>query len=138
MLTPKPTPLNDSDKSYCMWTGMVGLFLGLASLIQHMQLIYNFTINYVLALFIVIAMIGFLLLVLKNEVSVWVLLASAVLLLVLNFIYAIDANFSFLRFIYFIYTLVITVVSLMNNLPRKLRLNTKYKRLDDYYWRDKL
>ena len=138
MKHPQPKEINTKDAELCMYLGAVGVVTSLICLIQHLQVITPIVINYYFALAYLLAIVSYILLMVKKPFSTISLIITSTLLFILILFYLLLQCFSLLSSLLMLYTIVVTAVLYINGMPTKLKQHQLYRKQENSFWNDKL
>lgn len=126
------------QKNICEYGGLFGVLLSLTCLIQHLvAAIPNRITNPMIPAYL-LAVTAFLLLALLKHASLYFLIVSAVLTLVIEWRYITHYAFSLVVLLLFLYHVIFIVILYAEEIPFKLRQIIKLKEAEEDQWRGKI
>lgn len=131
-------PLTNRQQNICEYGGLFGVLLSITCLIQHLVAAIPNRITYPMIPAYLLAVTAFLLLAILKPVSVYFLLPSAVLSLIIEWRFMTHYAFSLVVLLLFLYHIIILVVIFTEQIPAKLREVQKIKNAEEAEWRDKI
>ncbi len=130
--------LSVKDAEMCLFLGGIGVVFSSICLIQHLQVILDDTINYAFAFAYILAIVTYVLLMMKKYFSAIMLTVVSALLFINITFYLLLQCFSFLAFSLMLFTIVVTIFLFISEIPTKLKQHKLYTKQENVFWDDKL
>ena len=133
-----PHQLSNRNINLCEYGGGFGVLLSLTCLVQHFAVaIPNRVTNPMIPIYL-FAILAFLLLAFQRIYSMVLLIGSAVLSFIAEFLWMTHAAFSFVVLALFIYHVIIIVVLYTEQVPQHLKQKKLAEKKEEEFWSDKL
>lgn len=131
-------PLSNSQLNICAYGGGSGVLIALTCFIQLMIVGQDgWKVAFLLSVYI-IAGAGSLFLALQKNFAPLLLIISAVLVMIANFIWILSLAFSFVVLLLFIYSIVIVILVYAERIPSELRKRKLALDAEKAAWDDKI
>jgi hypothetical protein len=130
--------LTNNEQDTCTYTGVFGILLSATCLIQHMIFMTQAWIAYAMIGVYLVATIAFILLALQKAFAPYLLIISAVLVLLTEVFHILTLVFSAVVILLLIYHIIIITVLFVGNYPQKLKAKALALKEEELSWRDKL
>lgn len=135
------TELNNSQKDFFVYTGLVGMGIGIGCLIQQLYIIdLDFFYAFLFSVSAIAGITAFTFLMLQKKEAGVLLIVALSLLFIRQVAIAWMAvryqviMFSLIQIVFFIYTIVILVLFFVNGYHRLLKQVAMDKKADEEYW----
>jgi hypothetical protein len=133
-----PDPLTNRQKNLCEYGGLFGVLLSVTCLVQHFILaIPNKITNPMIPVYI-FAIVTFILMALQKAFSLILLIITAALLAIVEYEFTTHYAFSLVVLLLFLYSVIIIVTLLAEQIPQKLKQKQKAKKAEESFWEGKL
>lgn len=130
--------LTEKNESFCSTTGFIGLGLSITCLLQLFFFMNSHWIIYPITAVYIFSIISFSLLIKQNRYAPLILVISSILLFLTELWLFIALAFSLIVILTLLYSIIITVLIYIDNLPEKLKLQALDKKAEENYWNDKV
>jgi hypothetical protein len=130
--------LSNQQKDLCGYGGAFGVMIAVTVLIQHFNLTRPHLVTYSMAAIYAFAITSFTLLAFQKKFAPVFLIISCILVFLAEATLIINFVFSLIVFILFVYTVIITVMVYMGDLPKRLREKALLLKVENESWQGKL
>jgi len=130
--------LTNRQKNVCEYSATFGVLLTLTCLIQHLIIAIPGPVYILMFFGYVFAIISFLLLGFQIHFSVFLLIVSAAISLMIEFLWMANFAFSLVVLLLFLYHGVIVVVVFVEGIPKKLRMKRAAAKAERDLWAGKI
>lgn len=130
--------LPKKDAELCGTLGFVGATIATVTLFQHFYFMTTVWVAYAMMLVYMFTIVAYILLITKKSTAPVLLIIASGLLLLTMVYYTLAVAFSLLVTLLMLYTLVITILVFIEEMPQKLTSHNLYKKENDAYWANKL
>ncbi len=131
-------PLTKGQQEFCTWSGVFGVLITGASLIQHFIFMIPGWLTYLMILFYLFIIFSFALLASQKVIASVLLIISSVLALGIAVVFILSGTFSPIVIIMLIYCIVITIYLYMENIQEKLLRKQSLERAEEDLWKGKI
>ena len=133
-----PAEISRKDAELCGMLGCVGAAIATVVLLQHLYFMVAIWIAYIMALVYMLSIIAFVLLATKKNIAPVLLIISSGLTLATVLYHTLAVAFSMLVTLLMLYSIIVTIVIYIEEMPRKLNAHYLYKKSENDYWENKL
>ncbi|TMI65143.1 MAG: hypothetical protein E6H07_04270 [Bacteroidetes bacterium] len=130
-------PFTDYHKNLCEYCGGFGALLSFVCLVQHLIFAIPSKITNPMIAEYFFAIIAFLLLALKKQVSIILLIISGIFSAVVVWLWMTHYAFSLVVSLFFIYHIAIIIIIFESKLPQKLKEKRKLELEEEQLWENK-
>ena len=131
-------PLTERQQNLCSYSGVFGIMLTVTCLIQHFVVAIPGWITNSIVVFYLFISISFLVLALQKVIAPLLLIISAVLSLMIQYLWMKNYAISLAVLLLFLYTAVIIVALFTEHIPQKLKEKHKAEKAEEDLWSGKL
>jgi hypothetical protein len=130
--------LTNSQKDLCGYGGTFGVMIAVTVLIQHLNHMGSHWIAYSMVAIYSFVTTSFVLLALQKPIAPMLLIVGSVMVLLAEVALIINFVFSLVVFILMVYTITITVVIYVQQLPKVLKERALFIKADADSWQEKI
>ena len=130
--------LTNRQKNVCEYSATFGVLLTLTCLIQHLIIAIPGPVTNFMIFGYIFAITSFLLLGFQIHFSVFLLIISAAISLMIEFLWMANFAFSLVVLLLFLYHGVIVVVVFVEGIPKKLRMKSAAAKAERDLWAGKI
>ena len=131
-------PLTSRQEAICFYGGVFGILMTLACFIQHVVVTISNWITQIMQPLYILPLIAFLLVTLQKRYSWIFLIASAVVSLLLQYLWMNHYSFSLLVLLLFIYHIILIVFILVEQVPQRLKQKQQLELQERKLWEGKI
>ncbi len=129
---------NERLQNICIYGGVFGILISATCLIQLMTYTYYHWAAYALPAVYAISLFVFLFLALQKLFAPLLMIVSTVLSMIAVAFVMIGRVYSLILIVHFLYSLAMTIVIYMENVPALLKYRAGLKKQEELAWRDKI
>ena len=130
--------LINKEKNLCEYGGSFGIFLTLTCLIQHFIFAIPGPVTGPMIPAYMFSIAAFIFLALQKPISIVLLIISAALSFIIEYLWIMHYAFSLVVLLLFIYHAIIIVIVFMENIPKKLKMKKAAQKAERDMWADKI
>jgi hypothetical protein len=131
-------PLTKKQQDLCAYTGLFGSLINATCLIQHIIITRSHWVVFVMLGIYIFAIISFGSLGFQKAIAPWLLVITAILLLLAELVFVFGSAFSLVVLLAFLYNVIVVVLLFVEGLPARLREKARLIRSEELAWKDKL
>jgi predicted ferric reductase len=132
------TILNNREKTLCEYGGVIGALFSLTCLFQHLIFAIPNHITYPMIPAYLLAVTAFVLLAMQKSIAAVLLIISAVLSAVIEYIYIKNYTFSLVVVLLFLYEVIAVVALFTEDIPKKLKMKRAAEKAEQDTWAGKI
>ncbi|HRG25031.1 MAG TPA: hypothetical protein PLL23_11585 [Chitinophagaceae bacterium] len=131
-------PLTKGQQEFCTWTGIFGVLIASATLIQHMVFMIPNILTYLMILPYLFIIFSFTMLAAQKVAASVLLIISTVFALLIAVLLILSGAFSPVVVILLIYSIVVTSYLYLENIQEKLRRKQALQRAEEDLWKGRI
>lgn len=131
-------PLTKGQQEFCTWSGVFGVLIATASMIQHFIFMIPSLLTYLMILPYLFIIFSFAMLASQKVVASVLLIISSVFALVIAALFILSGAFSPIVIILLVYCVIITIYLYIENIQEKLRRKQALEREEEELWKGKI
>ncbi|MET0463698.1 MAG: hypothetical protein ABW007_11105 [Chitinophagaceae bacterium] len=129
---------NERQQNICIYGGVFGVLIAATCLIQMMTYTRSHWIAYALLTIYTVSLFIFLFLALQKLFAPLMMIISTALSMISVTYIMIEGIYSLILIVHFLYSLAITIVIYMENIPALLKHRSVLKKQEELAWKDKI